>query len=501
MRYAEVLMKRLRNLPIRRKVRLVAGLTAAIALVLAGLGMLTADSLISYRYLRSDLATFAEVIGENSTGALAFDDPRVATQTLSALHARQHVEIACLFGMKGVAFASYVRPGFTGSCPAPGGQAVREQDGVLVVSRPVQLAGRQTGTLVLQYDLNEIYNRIFLYGMIVLAGLLISFVATLFFSSRLRALISGPILELADVAYAVTKSSDYTIRAPKSSEDEVGLLAEAINRMMEAVETRDEELRKALDQEKAAYKQMAALNAELQRSNMDMERFGFMASHDLQEPLRMITIYSQLLVTRRDEADKAELDEFVKTIMGGTTRMRELLADVLAYSEIAASADRPAEIVDLNAVIGQVTRLIRVNPGEIDAEIQAERMPVLDAHHNRMVSLFQNLIQNAIKYRSEARPEVRISIQRNNGEFTFAVSDNGIGIEKEYYGKIFVAFQRLHGKEVPGTGVGLAICKRIVERYGGRIWVESQPGKGSTFYFTLPAGMEHSEGKAIEQRA
>lgn len=495
------IVTRLRNLPIRRKVRLVAGLTAAIALTLAGLSMLTADSLVSYRYLRSDLETFAEVIGNNSTGALAFDDPRVAAQTLGALRARQHVQIACLFGMTGPAFATYARPGFTGTCPAPAGQRVRAEGRVLVASEPIQLAGRPIGTLVLQYDLGEIYARIGLYGIIVLAALLISFMVTISVSSRLRALISSPVLELADVAHAVTKSSDYSIRAAKTSEDEVGMLAEAINRMMETVQSRDEALRNALDQEKAAFKEMAALNAELQRSNLDLERFGYMASHDLQEPLRMITMYSQLLVARRDTADTTQLDEFVNFIVGGTTRMRDLLADVLAYSELASAADRPAEVVDLNAVVGEVLQMLKARLDQSGARVIADRLPVLRAHRNRIASLFQNLIGNAVKYRSDAPPSVRIAVARDSKDFTFAVSDNGIGIDREYYARIFVAFQRLHGKEVPGTGVGLAICKRIVERYGGRIWVDSEPGAGSTFYFTLPADMAYNGEEADEQHA
>ena len=481
--------KRLLNLPIRRKLRLISGLTTAIALTFAGLGMVAADSFLAFRYLRNDLATFVEVIGNNSTGALAFDDPKVAAETLAALRPRTHVQIACLFQPDGTMLASYVRPGFSGSCPAPGAQRVRTAGRALVASEAIELTGRFLGTLVLQYDLVEIFERVGLYAAIVLAGIFVSYVLTIALSARLRALISSPILELADVADSVTKSSDYSIRAPKTSADEIGLLSDAINSMMEAVQFRDQELRRALEKQTAAYDQMAALNAELQRSNTDLERFAFMASHDLQEPLRMITAYSQMLIAKRNTGDKAQLDVFAKYIAGGTSRMRELLADLLAYSEIAGSADREPEVVNLNAVVSDALELLKDRLEEAGAEVSVDQLPVLHAHANRIVSLFQNLIENAIKYRSEAPPRIRISAKPGSGEFTFSVADNGIGIAEEYHSRIFVAFQRLHGKEIPGTGIGLAICKRVVERYGGRIWLESKQGQGTTFYFTVPVSM------------
>ncbi len=499
MSHPTVLSTRLRNLPIRRKLRLVSGLTTAIALTLAGLGMLAADSFLSFRYLRSDLATFAAVIGDNTSGALAFDDPKVAAETLSALKARSHVQIACLFQPDGTILASYVRPGFSGSCPAPAPQQVRLAGRVLVASDPIELAGQTLGTLVLQYDLGEIFQRVGLYTAIVLAALLISFALTIVLSSRLRATISSPILELAEVAHSVTKSSDYNIRAPRTSEDEIGFLSDAINKMMDAVQFRDQELRRALERQKAAYDQMAALNAELQLSNTDLERFAFMASHDLQEPLRMIATYSQMLILKRNSEDKAQLDEFAQYIAGGTARMRELLADLLAYSEIAGSTDRETEVVNLNAVVNETLVILKGRLEETGAEVSLDRLPILHAHQNRILSLFQNLIENAIKYRSEAPPRIRISAWRDAGELTISVSDNGIGIAEEYHSKIFVAFQRLHGKNVPGTGIGLAICKRVVERYGGRIWVKSKEGEGTTFYFTFPAAMVVEAEKADGQ--
>jgi len=203
----------------------------------------------------------------------------------------------------------------------------------------------------------------------------------------------------------------------------------------------------------------------------------------------MITAYAQLLVAEYAPANTDRSAEFIKYIVGGTTRMRELLADLSAYTEIAGFVEQAPELVDLNLVMGKVQQLLGIRIEETRTEIVAGRLPLVFAHQSRMASLFQNLIENAIKYRGQAEPRIRISAQDQANDFIFQIADNGIGIDKQYHDKIFVAFQRLHGKEVPGTGIGLAICQRIVEGYGGKIWVESEFGAGSTFWFTLPKSM------------
>ena len=177
---------------------------------------------------------------------------------------------------------------------------------------------------------------------------------------------------------------------------------------------------------------------------------------------------------------------FVDNIVGGTARMRELLADLLAYAEIGAGPEKAVKPVDLNAVIDSVRRNLQVAIDESGAQIRADRLPSLCVYEGHFVSLFQNLIGNAIKYRSDRPPEIRISFEETAEEMRFAIEDNGIGIAPEYYDKIFSAFKRLHGRKIPGTGIGLAICQRVLERYGGRSWVESEVGKGTAFIFTLP---------------
>jgi light-regulated signal transduction histidine kinase (bacteriophytochrome) len=268
---------------------------------------------------------------------------------------------------------------------------------------------------------------------------------------------------------------------------------DAFNEMLSGIQSRDLELRKSLAARQEALDQLAVLYADLKksnenlaRSNEDLERFAFVASHDLQEPLRMMTVYSQLLVKQYRTANDTQLDTYVDRISGGSRRIRELLADLLAYTEIAATPDGQFEPVDLNLVLEKVQQNLKFAIEESNAVVTSDKLPVVAAHDAHLIPLFQNLVGNAIKYRSDRPPRIHISVEHTGGLFRFSVNDNGIGIAPEYYGKIFMAFKRLHGSNIPGTGIGLAICQRIVERYGGRIWVESELGHGTTFFFTLP---------------
>jgi PAS domain S-box-containing protein len=235
-------------------------------------------------------------------------------------------------------------------------------------------------------------------------------------------------------------------------------------------------------------------NESLARSNQDLAGFAFAASHDLQEPLRMITTYVQLLVRAMPTPPDGDMKMFIGTIVDAAMRMRNLLADLLAYSEVGGQADAPIERVDLNLVLASVRQNLKVAAEEARAEIAADDLPVVSGHTGHFVQLFQNLIGNAIKYRGDSPPQVHVSCELADGQFRFSVADNGMGIEPQYHAKIFGIFKRLHGKKIPGTGIGLAICQRVVERYHGRIWVESEAGRGATFFFTLPGDQAHSQG-------
>jgi light-regulated signal transduction histidine kinase (bacteriophytochrome) len=227
--------------------------------------------------------------------------------------------------------------------------------------------------------------------------------------------------------------------------------------------------------------------AELLRANHDLEQFAYSASHDLQEPLRSVKIYSELLVQQLGDKLEDDTRDFLTFVSSGATRMEMLVRDLLAYTK-AGQLDRPETPEDANAVLNGVLANLDSAIRESGAEVISEPLPSLRVHATQLQQLFQNLVGNAIKYRRpETPPVVKISARRDGETWLFSVSDNGLGIETQYRERIFGLFKRLHtGDEYAGTGIGLAICQRIVERYHGRIWVESEPGKGSTFNFTFP---------------
>jgi PAS domain S-box-containing protein len=232
--------------------------------------------------------------------------------------------------------------------------------------------------------------------------------------------------------------------------------------------------------------QAETLNEQLARANEDLKQFAFAASHDLQEPLRMITSYSQLLLKGHRGQLDSQAGVCVDFITKGARQMRDLLAGLLSYSAAGADSGEGTAQINLNMVFEMVKQNLKVAIEESSAVVTSEHLPEVEGQQSHFVQLFQNLIGNAIKYRGEQSPRIHVSAERHDRGWRFAVADNGMGIAPEYFERIFGVFKRLHGQAIPGTGIGLAICQRVVERYGGRIWVESQPGQGATFYFTRP---------------
>ena len=283
--------------------------------------------------------------------------------------------------------------------------------------------------------------------------------------------IVAPLARLTAAAQTVG-TGDFSQRLEVPSRDEIGRLAEEFNRMASTLAEKDAQARRRA--------------AELARSNAELEQFAYVASHDLQEPLRMVVGFVQLLEKRLADKLDADTREFMGFAVDGALRMQTLIQDILAYSRVGTRG-KPLARVDSAEALKDALALLASRIAETGAEVDAQLLPLVMADRTQLVQLFQNLIGNAIKFCKDHAPRVRVQAVHEAGRWRFSVTDNGIGIAPEFRGQLFVIFKRLHTRrEYPGTGIGLAICKRIIERHGGEIGIESAPDGGSVFWFTLP---------------
>jgi signal transduction histidine kinase len=253
------------------------------------------------------------------------------------------------------------------------------------------------------------------------------------------------------------------------------------------VEAANADLRREIDERLEAERELRDKTEALARSNADLEQFAYVASHDLQEPLRMVSSYVQLFEKRYAGQVDEQADKYIRYAVEGAKRMQSLIAGLLEYSRVGR-LDEPFAALDTNAALDQALSNLRSAIEETHGRITRGPLPTITGNPDRIAQVFQNLIGNALKFRHPDQPAtVHVSAVPHEAEWVFSVEDNGIGIDSQYLDRIFVIFQRLHTRsEYPGTGIGLSICKKVIERHGGRIWVESRVGAGSRFHFTLP---------------
>lgn len=279
---------------------------------------------------------------------------------------------------------------------------------------------------------------------------------------------------------------------------DLSLKTELLRRQTEVLQARNAELEQTVEQRRKAEEQIRALNAELEervrertlelsRSNDELRQFAYAASHDLKEPMRTIASYTQLLAQRYKDQFDDDGKEFLSYVVDAVKRMDMLLGDLLTYSQHLGSKPTVFQSVNAETVLAGVLMNLQASIKETGASITHDPLPTdLTSDFAQLSQVLQNLVSNALKYRSQRPPDIHIWAEQTEDDWIFHVRDNGLGIEPAYRDQIFGIFKRLHGREFPGTGMGLAICKKIVERHGGRIWAESEPGVGSTFSFTLP---------------
>ncbi|HWY21699.1 MAG TPA: ATP-binding protein [Candidatus Acidoferrum sp.] len=301
-------------------------------------------------------------------------------------------------------------------------------------------------------------------------------------------LVSGALGDVTAVECIRQGATDYVLK------DSLARLSEVVRRALREKDERS--LRHRMEED------LARKVDELARSNADLEQFAYVASHDLQEPLRMVTAYTQLLAERyRGKLDE-NADKYIGYASEGAQRMQVLIQDLLAFSRVGRN-NAGIGSVDCNAVMADVLQTLAPAIQESGAVITHDALPAVWADRTQLAQVFQNLVGNAIKFRGKEPPVVSVQAEKTAQRWQFSVSDNGIGIAPEFAENIFVVFQRLHARtEYPGNGIGLAICKKIVERNGGKIWVESRAGSGSSFKFTLPFhGLDAAEGSDCEDIA
>ncbi len=480
-------------------------LSVAVALALSMICAAVYELVSARSRTREEITVLADVIAANSTAPLAFQDRKAAGEALATLRADSRVVSAVLSDRDGFSLARYRRQ------PGPGSKDDRSRAGLLYLSRPVLLDGAPLGSVELVADLSEVGARLLRYALLMTLVAAGSCATAYLLSSRLQRVISGPIQELAETAEVISNRKDYSLRVLRKSPDEVGQLIDRFNEMVSQIEIRDMALQRARGElerrvrertrelehqvaERTRAEEALADQAEaLARSNADLQQFAYVASHDLQEPLRMVASYLQLIARRYQGRLDSDADEFIDFAVGGARRMQDLIADLLAYSRVGTQA-KALQRVDTERAFGKAVENLKVAIDESGAVVTRSGLPAVWADPVQIVQLFQNLIGNAIKFRGQRRPEVRVEAETRDDATTFRIRDNGIGIEPQYADRIFVIFQRLHTREeYGGNGIGLAVCKKIVERHRGRIWMESNPGQGSTFSFTIATPPQEAE--------
>ncbi|MES2328892.1 MAG: ATP-binding protein [Bacteroidota bacterium] len=498
-----------KNEPLRRKLIRVILLTCSVVL------FLTYTSYFIYEYFtfrevtRTQVSTLGKIVAANSTAALAFDSRRDAVEILEAFKAEKNILAASLYDENGGVFAKYPATIGDDKIPRkPGPDGYKFSDFHLEGFQSVVQGDKFLGTLYIQFDMATMYARLRLYGMIAFLVIVLSFVVAYFLSNSLQKTISQPILQLTETAKMVSDHHDYSVRAEKTGEDEIGVLTDAFNHMLTQIEVQNSEIRSFNQQLEQKVKartvelenangKLEVVNEKLVRSNSDLEQFAYVASHDLQEPLRKIQIFTEM--AEKTVNNDASATYFEK-IHSSARRMTDLIKSVLNYSRLSKTGEQFEE-VDLNQIVENTKTDFELLITEKKAVIKNDILPVIEGIPLQLNQLFLNLFSNSLKF-SSAEPLITISSrvvpekEIRDHEFLHAkeryieilFKDNGIGFEQQYADQIFTIFQRLHDKRsYEGTGIGLALCKKIVENHHGFITAKSELGKGAAFYIYLPA--------------
>ncbi len=506
------------RLPIRRKLMAISMATSISVLLVSSIAFLVWDYFRARADLVNDIRTQAAIVADNSTAALEFRDPVTALAVLGALESNPEIVAATVYDAAGNRFAHYERfGGSAGPMRAPAANEALFAGDVLRVTVPVVLDNNTIGTTLVEASLEPLNVRVRLGVMTVALVLVVAIALAFLLSATLQRLVSDPILALTTTAQDVGRRKDYSVRASRQTDDELGTLVDAFNGMLSAVESRDRELQGAtreleqrvesrtaqlqreLAERRRAEEELAERNEALVRTNQELDDFAYVASHDLKEPLRGIHNYAVFL--EEDYAPLLDEDGRAKlaTLQRLTRRLEGLIDALLHYSRVGR-IDLAVRRADLDEVVAEARDSLQHVFDKGGAEVRVQPLPAVRCDRVLMTEVFQNLLGNAVKYNDKARKivEVGVTDDLDGGAPAeavapaFFVRDNGIGIPARHLDSVFRIFKRLHPRDHfgGGTGAGLTIVRKIIERHGGHVWIRSSPGEGTTVYFTIATGVE-----------
>jgi signal transduction histidine kinase len=460
---------RMESLSVQAKLLLAIFLPSLVVLAIAVTGMLLYDLNALKRTLFRQAEVNARIMARAMVGPLSTDDNLLATDKLSSLEADPNVILAVVYDEKRSVFAQFPALADLDTSNRP---PVGQDGSTYSVILPIRMGEKVIGSIWLQTTLEHFYTRLYYSIAGAVAGFLVLVSVVGGMARYFHLQFSRPLQSLVETATKVSEQKDYSVRAPAQVAPEFNAVTSAFNHMLDEIDQRDRDLLKR--------------RSELENANRELEAFSYSVAHDLRTPLRAIASYSQILRETEGETGKAERNELLQRIETNAARMAALIDDLLAFSRVDAE---PLEkkLIAPELIAEQAWNELKSQQENRKVEFRLDPMPKANADEGLLLQVYLNLLSNALKYsRNQPVAVIHVGAEESNGKVTYFVKDNGVGFNMAFYDKLFGVFQRLHsGKEFEGTGVGLALVQRVIHRHGGKVWAESEQGKGAQFYFTL----------------